>query len=111
MIIKNIEEFNLNSSDLIPNYQYRQPNENSFFFSHRIPSTNKIVLRRIKLSDKNMIFAIPLFIADKPFYISVFDMKTKYLYYHPKNPEGSVDFNAPLSCTLLKFNFDWLTEY
>ena len=38
-------------------------------------------------------------------------MKSNYLYYHPKNPEGSIDLNAPLTCTFLKFNFDLLTEY
>ena len=58
-----------------------------------------------------MIFGIPLFIAVKPYLVSVFDVKSKLLYYHPLNPEGSVDLNAPLTCTLLKFNLDWLTEY
>ncbi len=58
-----------------------------------------------------MIFGIPLFIAERPYFVSVFDMKTKYLYYHPKNSEGSLDLNAPLTCTKLKFDFDWLTEY
>jgi hypothetical protein len=38
-------------------------------------------------------------------------MKTNCLYYHPKNPEGSIDFNAPITCTLLKFNLDLLSEY
>jgi len=38
-------------------------------------------------------------------------MKSNYLYYHPFNPEGFIDFNAPLTCTLLKFNLDFLTEY
>ena len=38
-------------------------------------------------------------------------MKTNYLYYHPKNPDGSIDLNAPLTCTSLKFNLDLLTEF
>jgi hypothetical protein len=38
-------------------------------------------------------------------------MKSNYLYYHSKNPEGSIDLNAPLTCTLLKFNLDLLTEF
>jgi hypothetical protein len=38
-------------------------------------------------------------------------MKTNYLYYHHKNPEGTLDFNDPLTCTLLKYNFDWVSEY
>ena len=58
-----------------------------------------------------MIFGIPHFILDKPFLVSVFDMKTKFLFYYPQNPEGSVDYNAPLTCTLLKFKVNWLTEY
>jgi hypothetical protein len=58
-----------------------------------------------------MIFGIPLFLVDKPFFSSVFDMKTNYLYYHPKNPDGSIDLNAPLTCTSLKFNLDLLTEF
>ena len=58
-----------------------------------------------------MIFGIPLFIVERPFFVSVFDMKHKLLYYHFKNPEGSLDMNTRLTCTKLKFNFDWLTEY
>ena len=58
-----------------------------------------------------MIFGIPLLIADRSFFGSVFDMKSKYLYYHALNPEGSIDWNAPITCTQLKFNLDWLTEY
>ena len=27
------------------------------------------------------------------------------------NSEGSLDLNSPLTCTKLKFDFDWLTEY
>ena len=57
-----------------------------------------------------MIFGIPLSIADKPFFGWVFDMKSKYLYYHPINREGSIDSNAPLTCTYLRFNVDCLTE-
>ena len=58
-----------------------------------------------------MIFGIPQFILDRPFFVSVLDMKSKLLYYHPQNPEGSINFNARLTCTKLKFDFDWLTEY
>jgi hypothetical protein len=58
-----------------------------------------------------MIFGIPLFIANKPNFVTVFDMKTKYLYYHPMNPERSINLNAPLTCTYLRFNVDCLTEY
>ena len=58
-----------------------------------------------------MIFGIPLSIAEKPFFVSVFDMKSKYLYSHPMNPERSIDLNAPLTCTYLRFNRDCLTEY
>ena len=56
-----------------------------------------------------MIFVISLFIEDKPFFDSVFEMKSKYLYYHPINREGSIDLNAPLTCTYLRFNVDCLT--
>ena len=58
-----------------------------------------------------MMFGIPYSILVKPFFMSVFDMKNKLLYYHPMNPEGSLDFNAKLTCTSLKFNFNWLSEY
>ena len=57
-----------------------------------------------------MIFGIPLSIAERPFFVSVFDMKSKYLYYHPINREGSIDLNAPLTCTYLRFNVDCITE-
>ncbi len=49
--------------------------------------------------------------TDKPNIVSVFDFKSKLMYYYPKNPKGFIDSNSPLACTLLKFNFDWLTEY
>jgi hypothetical protein len=58
-----------------------------------------------------MIFSIPLSIADKPYLVSLFDMKSKYLYFHPMNAERSINLNAPLTCTYLKFNVDSLTEY
>ena len=57
-------------------------------------------------------FGIPLTIADKLNLASVFDMKSKFLYYHPINPEGFIDFtSAPLTSTLLRFNLDILKEY
>lgn len=55
-----------------------------------------------------MIFGIPKKIADRTFYVSIFDMKSNLLYYYPKNPEGSLDLKTCLSCTKLNFNFDWL---
>jgi hypothetical protein len=58
-----------------------------------------------------MIFGIPLSIADKPFFVSVFDMKSKYLFFHPMNPDRSINLNAPLTCNYLRFNVDCLTEY
>ena len=45
----------------------------------------------------------------KLFFGWVIDMKSKYLYYHPINREGSIDLNAPLTCTYLRFNVDCLT--
>ncbi len=68
-------------------------------------------MRRIQSADKILESFIPLLMLDKPNIISEFDMKSKFLYHYPKYPDGSIDFNAPLNCTLLKFNFDWLTEY
>ena len=64
-----------------------------------------------KFIDKNIIFGIPLFLLDNTFFVSVLDMKSKFLYYLPRNPEDSINFNAALTCTLLKFNMDFLTEY
>ena len=43
--------------------------------------------------------------------MSVFDVKTILLQYYPQNPENSIDMNACLTSTKLKFNIDWLTEY
>jgi hypothetical protein len=36
-----------------------------------------MILRRYKLVDENMIFGIPLSIAERPFFVSVFDIETK----------------------------------
>jgi hypothetical protein len=58
-----------------------------------------------------MMFGIPLSILDRPNLVAMFDMKSKYLYFHPMNPERSIDFNAPLTSTYLRFNVDCLTEY
>jgi hypothetical protein len=59
-----------------------------------------------------MIFGIPLQIAVKPNCVSVFDLQTKLLDYHAYNEEGlSLDLNARLSSTLIKFKIDWITEY
>jgi len=58
-----------------------------------------------------MIFGIPLRIAVKPNLLSVFDMETNILYYHPMNSEGKVDHNKPLSCSFLKYYLDPLTVY
>jgi len=46
-----------------------------------------------------MIFGIPWQIAFRPYFVSVFDMKTRLLHYHPKNPEGSLDYNVCLTST------------
>jgi ribonucleotide reductase beta subunit family protein with ferritin-like domain len=57
-----------------------------------------------------MIFGVPLSISDLPNLVTVFDIKSKYLYFHPMNAERSIDLNAPLTCTYLRFNRDYLTE-
>ncbi len=41
----------------------------------------------------------------------MFEFKSKYLNYHPITPEGSINFNNPLTSNNLKFNLDWLTEF
>jgi|LauGreDrversion4_2_1035121.scaffolds.fasta_scaffold3834719_1 hypothetical protein len=60
-----------------------------------------------------MIFGIPLFIADKPNLRSIFDFKSKLLYYYPINTFGEyLDIKTTsLACTLLRFDLDWLKEY
>jgi len=40
-------------------------------------------LRRIKIVDKNLIFGIPISIAVISKFVSLYDMKSKFLYYHP----------------------------
>ncbi len=41
----------------------------------------------------------------------MFDLKTRLLHYHAYNSDGSIDLNACLASTKLKFNLDELTEY
>jgi hypothetical protein len=99
LIITNCEELGLDNGHEIQDYRYKSNDEYCEYRSYQILSSSEIVLRRTTFVDNKMIFGIPLFFAVKPYLVGVFDMKSKYLYFHPMNREGSVDFNAPLTCT------------
>ncbi len=43
--------------------------------------------------------------------MSVFDFNTRLLQYYPLNSENSIDLNACLASSKLKFKLDELTEY
>jgi hypothetical protein len=63
------------------------------------------------VNEDEKIFGLPLKILDKPNLISNFDLTTNLLEYYSMNAEGTIDENNHLTCTLIKFYLDQLTEY
>ncbi len=54
---------------------------------------------------------MPLTILDKSNIFSKIEFKNSLLEYYPLNAEGRTEENDLITCTLLKFYLDPLTEY